>query len=133
MAVEGGAKNGIIAADDLVTDYLKGRTDEKYTVFRSDPGAAYVETLEIDGSKLEPQVAPPHAPDNVVGVSQVGDVPVDQAFIGSCTNGRISDLREAAAILKGRKVARDVRLIVIPATQAVYRQAMKEGLLDIFS
>lgn len=132
MAVEGGAKNGIIAADDLVTDYLKGRTDEEFTVHRSDSNAAYVETLEIDASRLEPQIARPHAPDNVVGVSEVGDVPVDQAFIGSCTNGRLSDLRVAAAILKGRTVAPDVRLIVIPATQAVYRQAMKEGLLDIF-
>jgi 3-isopropylmalate/(R)-2-methylmalate dehydratase large subunit len=132
MAVEGGAKNGIIAADDLVTDYLKGRTDEEYAMHVSDPGAPCVEMLEIDAASLEPQVAKPHAPDNVCGVSEVGDVPVDQAFIGSCTNGRLSDLRQAAAVLKGRQVAPDVRLIVIPATQAVYRQAMKEGLLDIF-
>jgi len=132
MAVEGGAKNGIIEADELVTDYLKGRTDTPFEVFRSDPGAEYVEVLEIDVSELEPQVARPHAPDNVVGISQIGEIEIDQVFIGSCTNGRIGDLRQAAEVLRGRTVSPGVRLIVIPATQAVYSQAMKEGLLEDF-
>ena len=132
MAVEGGAKNGIIEADELVTDYLKGRTDTPFEVFRSDPGAEYVEVLEIDVSELEPQVARPHAPDNVVGISRIGEIEIDQVFIGSCTNGRIGDLRQAAEVLRGRTVSPGVRLIVIPATQAVYSQAMKEGLLEDF-
>lgn len=132
MAVEGGAKNGIIEADELVTDYLKGRTETPFEIFRSDPGAEYAEVLEIDVSELEPQVARPHAPDNVVGVSQVGEVEIDQVFIGSCTNGRLEDLRQAAEILRGRTVSPRVRLIVIPATQAVYSRAMKEGLLEDF-
>jgi 3-isopropylmalate/(R)-2-methylmalate dehydratase large subunit len=132
MAVEGGAKNGIIEADGEVTDYLKGRTDVPYEVLRSDPDAGYVDVHEVDLSSLEPQVARPHSPDNVVGVSEVGEVKIDQAFVGSCTNGRITDLRAAAEILRGRKVADGVRLIVIPATQAIYRQAMKEGLLEVF-
>jgi 3-isopropylmalate/(R)-2-methylmalate dehydratase large subunit len=132
MAVEGGAKNGIIEADSLVEDYLKGRTKAPYEMHRSDDGAAYVEQLEVDVSLMEPQVARPHSPDNVTGVGNVADVKIDQAFIGSCTNGRIADLREAAAVLKGRKVDPAVRLIVIPATQAVYRQAMREGLLETF-
>jgi 3-isopropylmalate/(R)-2-methylmalate dehydratase large subunit len=132
MAVEGGAKNGIIEADSLVEEYLEGRTDTHYEVHRSDDGAGYVEHLEIDVSRMEPQVARPHSPDNVTDVGDVGDVKVDQAFIGSCTNGRIADLREAAAVLKGRKVDPAVRLIVIPATQAVYSQAMREGLLETF-
>ncbi len=132
MAVEGGAKNGIIEADGEVTTYLEGRTDVPFEIFRSDPDADYVEVLEVDLSGLEPQVARPHSPDNVVGLSEVGEVEIDQAFIGSCTNGRITDLRAAAEILRGRKVADGVRLIVIPATQAIYRQAMKEGLLEVF-
>jgi len=132
MAVEGGAKNGIIEADDVVTGYLEGRTAIPYDVLRSDDDAAYVQVLEVDAAGLEPQVARPHSPDNVVAVSEAGEVRIDQAFIGSCTNGRISDLRQAAEILRGRTVHRDVRLIVIPATQAVYSQAMKEGLLEVF-
>ncbi len=132
MAVEGGAKNGIIEADALVEDYLRGRTETAYVMHRSDDDANYVESLEIDVSGLEPQVARPHSPDNVAGVSDVGEVKIDQAFIGSCTNGRLTDLREAAAVLKGREVDPAVRLIVIPATQAVYAQAMREGLLEVF-
>ena len=132
MAVEGGAKNGIIEADGEVTSYLEGRTDVPYEILRSDPDAGYTEVLEVDLTSLEPQVARPHSPDNVVGVSEVGEVKIDQAFVGSCTNGRITDLRAAAEILRGRKVADGVRLIVIPATQAIYRQAMKEGLLEVF-
>jgi 3-isopropylmalate/(R)-2-methylmalate dehydratase large subunit len=132
MAVEGGAKNGIIEADALVEEYLKGRTEAAYEIHRSDDDAGYVEQLEIDVSRMQPQVACPHSPDNVKDVGDVGEVKIDQAFIGSCTNGRLADLRDAAEVLKGRKVDPSVRLIVIPATQAVYAQAMREGLLEIF-
>jgi 3-isopropylmalate/(R)-2-methylmalate dehydratase large subunit len=132
MAIEGGGKNGIIAADAVVDDYLKGRTAVPYAKLASDADAAYAAVHEIDVSRLEPQVAKPHSPANVVGVSEVASVRIDQAFVGSCTNGRISDLRAAAAVLRGRKVHPDVRMIVIPATQNIYRQALKEGLLDLF-
>jgi 3-isopropylmalate/(R)-2-methylmalate dehydratase large subunit len=132
MAIEGGGKNGIIAADAVVDDYLAGRTRESYVRHASDPDAAFASVHEIDVAALEPQVAKPHSPANVVGVSQLGEVRIDQAFVGSCTNGRISDLREAARVLRGRRVHGSVRMIVIPATQAIYRQAIKEGLLDAF-
>lgn len=132
MAIEGGGKNGIIAADAIVDAYLAGRTHGHSVKHASDPDAVYASVHEIDVSALEPQVAKPHSPANVVGISELGAVRIDQAFVGSCTNGRISDLREAARVLRGRRVHRDVRMIVIPATQAIYRQAMKEGLLDTF-
>jgi len=132
MAVEAGAKNGIMAPDELTLDYVKGRTLRPYTLYDSDPGASYLfeKTYEVSG--LEPQVACPSSPGNVVPVSRVGDVRIDQAVIGSCTNGRIDDLRLAAKVLKGRRAAKGVRLIVIPATPLVYRQAMDEGLMAIF-
>ena len=132
MAVEAGAKNGIMAPDETTLDYVKGRTLRPYTQYDSDPGAPYrfEKTYEVSG--LEPQVACPSSPGNVVGVSRVGDVRIDQAVIGSCTNGRIDDLRLAAKVLKGRRAAKGVRLIVIPATPLVYRQAMDEGLTAIF-
>lgn len=132
MAIEGGGKNGIIAADAVVDAYLAGRTSAPYGKLASDRDATYAAVHEIDVSRLEPQVARPHSPANVVGVSEVASVRIDQAFVGSCTNGRISDLREAAAVLRGRKVHPEVRMIVIPATQNIYRQALKEGLLDAF-
>jgi 3-isopropylmalate/(R)-2-methylmalate dehydratase large subunit len=132
MAIEGGGKNGIIAADAVVDAYLEGRTSAPYTKFASDPDAAYAAVHEIDVGALEPQIARPHSPANVVGISGLGAVRIDQAFVGSCTNGRISDLREAARVLRGRRVHPHVRMIVIPATQAIYRQALKEGLLDTF-
>ena len=132
MAIEGGGKNGIIAADAVVDAYLAERTHEPYVKYASDPDAAYASVHQIDVGALEPQVARPHSPANVVGISQLGEVRIDQAFVGSCTNGRISDLREAARVLRGRRVHRNVRMIVIPATQAIYRQALKEGLLDTF-
>jgi len=132
MAIEGGGKNGIIAADAVVDAYLAGRTSEPYARSASDPDAAYASVHEIDVAALEPQVAKPHSPANVVGVSELGQVRIDQAFVGSCTNGRISDLREAARVLRGRRVHGSVRMIVIPATQAIYRQALQEGLLDTF-
>jgi 3-isopropylmalate/(R)-2-methylmalate dehydratase large subunit len=132
MAIEGGGKNGIIAADAVVDAYLAERTRQPYVKYASDADARYAAVHEIDVSQLEPQIARPHSPANVVGISQVGAVRIDQAFVGSCTNGRISDLREAAQVLRGRRVHPDVRMIVIPATQAIYRQALKEGLLDAF-
>ncbi|MFH0871726.1 MAG: 3-isopropylmalate dehydratase large subunit [bacterium] len=132
MAVEAGAKCGIFAPDEITLDYIKGRSSRPYKLFQSEPGAHYAETFEWKGQDIEPQVALPHSPDRVKPISEVGEVAIDQVVIGSCTNGRISDLRIAAQILEGRKVAPFLRLIIIPATQSIYRQALKEGLLDIF-
>ena len=112
MAIEGGGKNGIIEADAVVDAYLAGRTSEPYVRYASDTDASYASVHEIDVAALEPQVAKPHSPANVVGVSELGEVRIDQAFVGSCTNGRISDLREAAGLLRGRSVHPEVRMIV---------------------
>jgi 3-isopropylmalate/(R)-2-methylmalate dehydratase large subunit len=131
MAIEAGGKNGIMEADDKTLAYVKGRTDMPFEIFRSDPDAKYAREKKYDVSKIEPLVAYPHLPENVKPARGSG-VLIDQVVIGSCTNGRIEDLRVAAAILKNRKVNGNIRLIVIPATQEIYRQAMKEGLLDIF-
>jgi len=132
MVVEAGAKNGIFAPDRVTKDYVEKRAKRDYKFYASDRDAEYAQVIEIDVTQIEPQVAFPHLPSNVRGISKVGDVTIDQVVIGSCTNGRIEDLRAAAEILKGKKVAPYVRLIVIPATQEIYRQAMKEGLLEIF-
>ncbi|MBM4274507.1 MAG: 3-isopropylmalate dehydratase large subunit [Deltaproteobacteria bacterium] len=132
MAVEAGAKNGIMAPDDITLEYVRGRALRPFKVYESDPGAHYVAEKTYDVSKLEPQVALPPSPENVRPVSQVRNVQIDQAVIGSCTNGRMGDLRLAAKVLKGRKAAKGVRLIVIPATPLIYRQAMDEGLLAVF-
>jgi 3-isopropylmalate/(R)-2-methylmalate dehydratase large subunit len=132
MAVEAGAKNGIFHPDATTSAYVEKRAKRDYKFYTSDPDAGYAQVIDIDVAKLEPQVAFPHLPSNVRGVSLTGDVAIDQVVIGSCTNGRIEDLRIAAEILKGRKVAPYVRLIIIPATQEIYRQAMKEGLFEIF-
>jgi 3-isopropylmalate/(R)-2-methylmalate dehydratase large subunit len=132
MTVEGGAKNGIFAPDETTRAYVEKRAKRAYKFYASDADATYCQVIDIDVSKIEPQVAFPHLPSNTRGVSQAGEVKIDQVVIGSCTNGRIEDLRVAAAVLKGRKAAPTVRLIVIPATQEIYRQAMKEGLFDIF-
>jgi len=132
MAVEAGAKNGIMAPDDTTLEYVKGRTRRPYTRYASDPDAAYVFEKSYDVASLEPQVACPSSPGNVAPVSRVRDVSIDQAVIGSCTNGRIDDLRLAAKVLNGRRAAKGVRLIVIPATPLVYRQALDEGLMTIF-
>ncbi|MCX5832683.1 MAG: 3-isopropylmalate dehydratase large subunit [Deltaproteobacteria bacterium] len=132
MAVEAGAKNGIFAPDETTRVYVEKRAKRAYKFYASDADAVYCQVIDIDVSKIEPQVAFPHLPSNTRGISQVGEVKIDQVVIGSCTNGRIEDLRVAAAVLKGRKAAPYVRLIVIPATPEIYRQAMKEGLFDIF-
>ncbi len=132
MAIEAGAKNGIFAVDEVTLEYVKGRVDREYKVFEADADAEYDEVYDIDLSQIKPTVAFPHLPENAKTFDEIGDVKIDQSVIGSCTNGRIEDLRAAAEILKGRKVAKNVRCIVIPATQAVYMQAMEEGLLKIF-
>lgn len=132
MAIEAGAKNGIIAPDEETNRYVEGRAKRPYHFYQSDSDARYAQVYEFDVSKLEPQVAFPHLPENARPVSEAGNIHLDQIVIGSCTNGRISDLREAAAILKGNKVSDNIRLLVIPGTQDVYRQAMREGLLEQF-
>lgn len=132
MAIEAGAKNGIFAPDAITGEYVKSRAKRPYKFYASDADAVYADIIEIDAGQLEPQVAFPHLPSNVKGVSQAGHVKIDQSLIGSCTNGRIEDLRIAAQILKNRKAAPGVRLIVVPATPLIYKQAMQEGLLDIF-
>jgi len=132
MAIEAGGKNGIIAPDVLTEAYVQGRAVRGYTPFHSDPDAGYARVITYDVGAIEPQVAFPHLPENTRGISDVGEVVIDQAVIGSCTNGRIEDLRSASRILAGNRVAKGIRLIIIPATPAIYRQAMDEGLFEIF-
>ncbi len=132
MAIEAGGKNGIIAPDKTTKDYVEKRAKRPFRLYESDEKAEYSLVKEYDVSKIEPQVAFPHLPENTRPISEVGDVAIDQVVIGSCTNGRIEDLRVAAYVLKGNKVAPYLRLLVIPGTQEVYLQAMKEGLFDIF-
>ena len=132
MAIEAGAKSGIIAADDKTRDYLATRSKRSYEEMHSDPDAHYEKIIDINVSDLEPMVAFPHLPSNGKPISQIERIPVDQAYIGSCTNGRIEDLRVAAEMMKGKRVAKGTRCIVIPATTDIWKQANKEGLLDIF-
>ena len=132
MVIEAGAKNGIFIPDEITESYVKDRAEREYTFYNSDSDAVYHSVINIDVSIIEPQVAFPPLPSNTKGISQVGDIHLDQSVIGSCTNGRIEDLRIAADILKGRKVASHMRLIVIPATQEIFKAAVKEGLVDIF-
>jgi 3-isopropylmalate/(R)-2-methylmalate dehydratase large subunit len=132
MVIEAGAKNGIFIPDDVTEAYVRERAKRKWKFYDSDPDAVYASTLDVDVSKIEPQVAFPHLPSNTRGISEVGEIRIDQVVIGSCTNGRIEDLRVAAGILKGREAAPSVRLIVIPATPAIYRAALQEGLIEIF-
>ena len=133
MAIEAGGKNGIFPVDEKAEAYMKGHSCRSYKIFEADPDAVYEEEYTIDLSSLRPTVAFPHLPENTKTVDEIKDeVKIDQSVIGSCTNGRMDDLRAAAEILKGRKVKKGVRCIVIPATQAIYLQAMEEGLLKIF-
>ena len=132
MAIEAGAKNGIFVPDGETKSYVEERKQRAYNFYESDPDAEYAEIKEYDISKLEPQVAFPHLPSNARGISEVGSVSIDQVVIGSCTNGRIEDFRIAAQVLKGRKAAPYVRLIILPATPLIYRQALEEGLIQIF-
>ena len=132
MAIEAGAKSGIIEPDEVTIRYVEGRAKRPYKLYRSDPDARYVEVREYDVSKIEPQVAFPFKPENTKPISEVGEIPIDQVVIGSCTNGRLEDLRLAAKVLRGRKVHPYVRLIVIPATQRIYLEALREGLIEVF-
>lgn len=131
MAVEMGAKVGIIEPDQKTLDYVKTRTSKPLNPVNSDPDATYEKVVNMDISDLEPQVAVPHSVDNVKSVSEVEDIEINQGFIGSCTNGRLEDLREAAKILKGKKISKSVRLIVIPASQEIYLNAINEGLINL--
>ncbi len=132
MAIEAGGKAGLMPVDDVARAYLEGRAERPYVEYASDVDAQYAQVIEIDAADIVPTVAFPHLPSNTRPVAEARDVRIDQAVIGSCTNGRIEDMRQAAAVLAGRKVAPDVRCIVIPATQEVYRQCIREGLTDIF-
>ncbi len=130
MAIEAGGKCGLIAVDEKTAEYLKGRAVRDYTPYYSDSDAVYQKVIEYDVSELEPQIAFPHLPENTRPVSQAGDIKIDQAVIGSCTNGRIEDLRVAARIFKDRQVHPDVRCILFPGTQAIYKQAIGEGIIE---
>ncbi len=134
MAIEAGGKNGIVAADVITEKYVNERIKSvnQMKLFASDTDAEYCEIREYDVNQIEPQVAFPHSPENVRGISEVGDVSIDQVVIGSCTNGRLEDLQVAAKVLKGKRVASCVRLIVIPATPHIYQEAMNQGLFEIF-
>ncbi|MCI8670009.1 MAG: 3-isopropylmalate dehydratase large subunit [Lachnospiraceae bacterium] len=132
MAIEAGGKNGIFPVDDLAVEYMKEHSTKEYKIYEADEDAEYEAEYTIDLSQLKPTVAFPHLPENTRTIDEDFDISIDQVVIGSCTNGRISDLRAAAEVMKGRKVAKGVRVIVIPATQAVYLQAMEEGLLATF-
>ena len=132
MAIEAGAKNGIFPVDDLTIEYMKEHSTKEYTKYEADEDALYDEEYTIDLSKLKPTVAFPHLPENTKTIDEVGDIKIDQVVIGSCTNGRISDMRIAAEIMKDKHIAKNVRAIVIPGTQDIYLQMIKEGLTEIF-
>ena len=130
MAIEAGAKNGIIEPDEITREFLKGRSLREPIFYKSDVGANYERVIKYDVSEIEPTVAKPHLPENTCPISKIGDIKIDQAVIGSCTNGRLSDLKVAAEILEGRKVHPDVRLIVFPGTQEIYLEAIKLGYIE---
>lgn len=132
MAIECGAKNGIFPVDEVTLEYVNGRAEREYTVFAADEDAEYDETIVIDLSSLRPTVACPHLPENTKTIDELEKITIDQVVIGSCTNGRMEDMRAAAEILKGKKVCKNVRTIVIPATQQIYLDCIREGLTEIF-
>ncbi len=132
MAIEAGAKNGIVPPDEITRSYVENRAKRPYTFYQSDRDARYAQVIEIDVSKLEPQIAFPHLPENTRPVSEAANVTIDQVVIGSCTNGRLSDLQLAAEVLKGHRVSDNLRLLVIPGTQDIYLQALREGLVEQF-
>ncbi len=132
MAIEAGGKSGIIAVDDVTREYMTGRTERPWTEYHSDPDAVYARVYEIDAADIVPTVAFPHLPSNTRPVTEARDITIDQVVVGSCTNGRYEDMAEAAAVIKGHTVHPNVRMIVIPATQQVYRDMMHTGLTDIF-
>lgn len=132
MAIEAGAKNGIFEVDDKTIEYVKEHSDREPVVYKADDDAVYDETYVIDLSKIKPTVSFPHLPENTHTVDEIDDIKIDQVVIGSCTNGRLEDLQIAAEIMNGKKVAKNVRTIIIPATQKIYLEAMEQGLLKIF-
>jgi len=132
MAIEAGGKNGIFAVDAKTVAYVRERVSRPYQTYASDPDASYDKEYTRDVGTLEPQVAFPHLPEKARPVSEAAEIAIDQVVIGSCTNGRMDDLREAAQILRGNRAKKNIRLIIIPGTQEIYRQAMREGLFEIF-
>jgi 3-isopropylmalate/(R)-2-methylmalate dehydratase large subunit len=132
MAIEAGAKNGIFAVDDITLDYVKDKVDRPFHIYKADEDAVYDETYEIDLSAIVPTVACPHLPENTKDAKVLNDITIDQSVIGSCTNGRLSDMRIAAEILKGKHIAKDVRCIIIPATQKIYKECIQLGYMEIF-
>ncbi len=132
MAIEAGAKNGIFEVDDITIEYIKEHNGAEPKIFKADEDAVYDEVIDINLSEIEPTVSFPHLPENAKTFDEIGDIYIQQVVIGSCTNGRLEDLREAAEIMKGRQCAKNVRVIIIPATQQIYLDAMEEGLLKIF-
>ena len=132
MAIEAGAKNGIFPVDEFTLEYIKEHSTKPYKVYEADEDAVYDEVIEVNLSELEPTVAFPHLPENTRNIGETGNIKIDQVVIGSCTNGRISDIRIAAEVMKGRKIAPGIRAIVIPATQDIYLTALKEGLITTF-
>ncbi|MCR5691253.1 MAG: 3-isopropylmalate dehydratase, partial [Eubacterium sp.] len=132
LCVEAGAKTALMEVDDVAMDYLKAHGREPKACYQSDPDAIFAQVIDIDLSTIQPIVAKPHFVDNVVPAREALGIHIDEAFLGSCNNGRIEDLRVGAQVIKGKKVAPKVRFLVVPASRAVYRQAMEEGLLDIF-
>ena len=132
MAIEAGAKNGIFAVDDITVEYQKGRVDREYKIYEADADAEYDAVYDIDLSKIKPTVSFPHLPENTKTTDECGEIKIDQVVIGSCTNGRLEDMAMAAKILKGRHVAKNVRCIVIPATQQVYLDCIKNGYMETF-
>jgi 3-isopropylmalate/(R)-2-methylmalate dehydratase large subunit len=135
MAAEAGGKTGLMHADEVTLEYVRPRAKREWTVYESDADARYAEVFEFDASKIEPTVSMPFSPGNTKTISEVAkmDISIDQVFIGSCTNARMEDLREAAEIMRGKKVAPWVRCIVIPATQDIFLEALKEGLIEVFT
>ena len=132
MAIEAGAKNGIFDVDEITLAYVKDRVNRPFNTYKADPDAEYEQVINIDLSKITPTVSFPHLPENTKTFDEIGDVPIDQVVIGSCTNGRLSDMATAAEILKGKHIAENVRCIVIPATQQIYKESMKLGYLETF-
>ncbi len=132
MAIEAGAKNGIFMVDEVTEEYMKGRVNRPYSVYAPDDDAEYVQTIDIDLSKIKSTVAFPHLPENAHTIGEFGEIPIQQVVIGSCTNGRLEDMATAAEILAGKHIHKDVRAIIIPATQAVYKECLKRGYLETF-
>ena len=132
MAIEAGGKSGIIEPDEITIEYVKERAQREYKIFKSDNDAEYFNEIKIDVSEIDPQVAFPHLPENSKSVYEAKGIKIDQVFIGSCTNGRYEDLEIAAKVLKGKKVAKNVRMIILPATPEIYKKALKNGLIEIF-